>query len=423
MQRVLLPHDARVWANYGSGTARCLQADCHSSDSCRLVPIPGNFDCPISDDSMQHPVATVDGQIYERECIEDWFRTSLEQGRHPTSPSTNEELPCPALLPLECLQAAIESYVTARPELKNARADWLVDNNMIVNGSRVSFDGPFHIRQELEIAIATQGTVTEVHQDGTCMVSWDSNDTDSKMSVVNMDFLRVAQSELALKRGELQMKERAIQEATRNSQVLSDRLRDMESRYAERGLNLRRLEGKLEDAEVKCHHLKADLDFSSLKCLRMEDKLEDKEEMIQVQIQIRSEKDAMIRDLKGKLEAAEAKLELEGDMIQDLLGKLGAARIQEARLGAVLRLANEHLQKIILVQAWFRGMRCRWSLPPVVLQTTKSAYYKNLLGVEDAVAEVDIEDEDVTSRGWIGCHEKFPTLEATAGKKPKRRKQ
>jgi len=344
MRRVLLPHDVEVWANYGSAAGRCLSADCLSYDSCRLVPIPGNFDCPISDDSMQHPVATVDGQIYERECIEDWFRTSLEQGRHPTSPSTNEELPCPALLPLECLQAAIERYVTARPELKNARADWLV-------------------AQE------------------------------------------------------------ATQEATRNSQVLSDRLRDMESRYAERGRNLRRLEGKLEDAEVKCHHLKVDLDFSSLKCLRMEDKLEDKEEMIQRGMQIRSEKDAMIRDLKGKLEAAEAKLELEGDMIQDLLGKLGAARIQEARLGAVLRLANEHLQKIILVQAWFRGMRCRWSLPPVVLQTIKSAYYKNLLGVEDAVAEVDIEDEDVTSRGWIGCHEKFPTLEATAGKKPKRRKQ
>lgn len=52
------------------------------------VPIPGSFRCPISHDIMSDPVVTVDGQVYERSQIAEWFRRG-----HRTSPATGANLP------------------------------------------------------------------------------------------------------------------------------------------------------------------------------------------------------------------------------------------------------------------------------------------------------------------------------------------
>lgn len=76
------------------------------------VPIPRSFLCPITQDVMQDPVATVDGHTYERGAIEAWFRRG-----HRTSPLTNASLPSLALTPERALRKAIAEYLVMRPEL------------------------------------------------------------------------------------------------------------------------------------------------------------------------------------------------------------------------------------------------------------------------------------------------------------------
>merc|ERR1719401_1340047 len=84
----------------------------------RLQPVPENFLCPISTSIMEDPVATVDGAVYERAYIEQWFRSCRQGRREITSPATNLPLPSVELVSLVALQSAIETYLTHRPELK-----------------------------------------------------------------------------------------------------------------------------------------------------------------------------------------------------------------------------------------------------------------------------------------------------------------
>mmetsp|Transcript_31247 Transcript_31247/g.97200 ORF Transcript_31247/g.97200 Transcript_31247/m.97200 type:complete len:245 (+) Transcript_31247:201-935(+) len=70
---------------------------------------------------MEDPVSTVDGCVYERSFIEQWFRTK-QQSREPlTSPATGAVLRSKLLLPLIALQKAIEVYMENRPELRRMR--------------------------------------------------------------------------------------------------------------------------------------------------------------------------------------------------------------------------------------------------------------------------------------------------------------
>jgi len=81
--------------------------------SVEFIPTPTSFKCPLTHDILEDPVATADGQVYERACIEEWFR----QGNL-TSPLTSMALPTLQLVPNEALRQAIAVYVRLRPDLR-----------------------------------------------------------------------------------------------------------------------------------------------------------------------------------------------------------------------------------------------------------------------------------------------------------------
>ena len=82
------------------------------------LPIPKSFKCPISHDVMKDPVRTVDGHVFEREAITEWFRLG-----HQTSPLTNLQLPSLVLTTDRPLRAAIEEYMRLRPEVVRREVD------------------------------------------------------------------------------------------------------------------------------------------------------------------------------------------------------------------------------------------------------------------------------------------------------------
>lgn len=58
--------------------------------------------CPITHEPMIEPVMAADGQVYEREAIETWFRHQV------TSPMTNMELPNLSLIPIDDMELQIK---------------------------------------------------------------------------------------------------------------------------------------------------------------------------------------------------------------------------------------------------------------------------------------------------------------------------
>ena len=70
-----------------------------------MAEVPPDFMCPISQDLMKDPVITADGQSYERDDIEQWFRNGNR-----TSPSTGAVLPHTDLTPNHALRNAIETF-------------------------------------------------------------------------------------------------------------------------------------------------------------------------------------------------------------------------------------------------------------------------------------------------------------------------
>lgn len=81
--------------------------------SAAALPVPSSFQCPITQEIMQHPVFTVDGQVYERSAIEQWFRRGNR-----TSPMTGTTLTSLQLTLDLPLKRAIEEYMTQRPEME-----------------------------------------------------------------------------------------------------------------------------------------------------------------------------------------------------------------------------------------------------------------------------------------------------------------
>jgi len=84
------------------------------------VPVPQSFKCPMTLEILKDPVVTVDGQVYERSAIQQWF-----QRGNATSPLTGNHLPSLVLTPERPLQRAIEEYLNARPELERKQLDLL----------------------------------------------------------------------------------------------------------------------------------------------------------------------------------------------------------------------------------------------------------------------------------------------------------
>lgn len=91
-----------------------------SDDSCYFErlhkePIYDAFVCPLTKQVMCDPVTLENGQTFEREAIEKWFKECRESGRKPVCPLTLKELKSTDLNPSIALRNTIEEW-TARNE-------------------------------------------------------------------------------------------------------------------------------------------------------------------------------------------------------------------------------------------------------------------------------------------------------------------
>lgn len=84
--------------------------------------MPCSFYCCITQEVMRDPVSTVDGHVYERRAIVEWFRR-FRRGTAPRSPKTGLPLPSLVLTPNIALRHAIEEYVKLRPYLERRMLD------------------------------------------------------------------------------------------------------------------------------------------------------------------------------------------------------------------------------------------------------------------------------------------------------------
>lgn len=88
----------------------------------RLIPIPDCI-CPISQEIMCDPVSTADGSVYERACIEEWFKEKQQRKQALISPATGMRLQSKMLMPLVAFQRAVEAFLSNRPELHASLRD------------------------------------------------------------------------------------------------------------------------------------------------------------------------------------------------------------------------------------------------------------------------------------------------------------
>ncbi|KAJ6684597.1 RING-TYPE E3 UBIQUITIN TRANSFERASE [Salix purpurea] len=89
--------------------------DSHHFERLRVEPIYDAFVCPLTKQVMRDPVALENGQTFEREAIEKWFRECKESGRNLVCPLTEKELKSTDLNPSIALRNTIEEW-TARNE-------------------------------------------------------------------------------------------------------------------------------------------------------------------------------------------------------------------------------------------------------------------------------------------------------------------
>lgn len=80
-----------------------------------LEPIYDAFVCPLTKQVMSDPVTLENGQTFEREAIEKWFRECKESGRKMVCPLTLKELKSTDMNPSIALRNTIEEW-TARNE-------------------------------------------------------------------------------------------------------------------------------------------------------------------------------------------------------------------------------------------------------------------------------------------------------------------
>lgn len=106
------------WAGepLGACAARHLEVKVGEDFAVRRAIHPKGFTCPITLKTMQEPVMTCDGQVYERKAIAQWLKS------HRTSPATGLALQSLELVPLHSLQTAIQTYLQQRPEIQQLGA-------------------------------------------------------------------------------------------------------------------------------------------------------------------------------------------------------------------------------------------------------------------------------------------------------------
>lgn len=77
------------------------------------MEVEKNFTCPITGEVFQDPVAIEDGNVYEREAIEKWFK------RKQTSPLTGLPVRSITVIPIHCLRNFLQNRTSAGPVVKN----------------------------------------------------------------------------------------------------------------------------------------------------------------------------------------------------------------------------------------------------------------------------------------------------------------
>ncbi len=110
-----LSQDEKAWAT--------LQAILHPQPT--GVEIEEDFLCPITQSLIRDPVTTVDGQMYEREAIEQWFSTDKT-----TSPITNKSLESKQLTSNIFAKKQILTLVEKNPGLKDSE-EWYLPQSWI----------------------------------------------------------------------------------------------------------------------------------------------------------------------------------------------------------------------------------------------------------------------------------------------------
>ncbi|KMT19258.1 hypothetical protein BVRB_1g014400 [Beta vulgaris subsp. vulgaris] len=100
----------------GGSTDLDSQSDDSSQvEKLHVEPIFSPFVCPLTKQVMRDPVTIENGNTFEREAIEKWFRECKESGKKPICPLTLEDLKSTDLNPSIALRNTIEEW-TARNE-------------------------------------------------------------------------------------------------------------------------------------------------------------------------------------------------------------------------------------------------------------------------------------------------------------------
>ncbi|KAF3787674.1 U-box domain-containing protein 43 [Nymphaea thermarum] len=94
----------------GSSDLDCQSDDSYIYGSRHIEPIYDAFICPLTKEVMRDPVTLENGQTFEREAIEKWFRECRENGRRPMCPLTSQELKTTELNPSIALRNTIEEW-------------------------------------------------------------------------------------------------------------------------------------------------------------------------------------------------------------------------------------------------------------------------------------------------------------------------
>ncbi|XP_030527180.1 U-box domain-containing protein 44 [Rhodamnia argentea] len=99
----------------GSHDTGSQSDESHQFDKLHIEPLYDAFVCPLTKQVMHDPVTLENGQTFEREAIEKWFKECRENGRKLACPLTQKELRSAELKPSIALRNTIEEW-TARNE-------------------------------------------------------------------------------------------------------------------------------------------------------------------------------------------------------------------------------------------------------------------------------------------------------------------
>lgn len=112
---VVLPRNMEeIWQGSYDRGSQSDEGSYHFERS-HIEPIYDAFVCPLTKQVMRDPVTLENGQTFEREAIEKWFKECKGSGRKPVCPLTLKELRSTELNPSIALRNTIEEW-TARNE-------------------------------------------------------------------------------------------------------------------------------------------------------------------------------------------------------------------------------------------------------------------------------------------------------------------